>query len=146
MNTKIFHKEASMKFYNKYRLRKYFVQALPNLKDVIAIKITDKKLGEIGCITWGRIFSEIELLKILKDECFKHGFENIESIIYCYSLQDIANYPYFYERWIHFLQQDIPYKVDYKNWLIAKRQTVLDGKDIQFTGIFNNKSLSEDSR
>jgi|SRR3989339_1183899 len=124
-----------MNIYCKNKLRNYFVQAAPHLKDIIAIKFVDKKLGQGACLTWGRVFTEKELLEIIKKECFKQGFENLASIQFCYSLQDIAKYPYFYERWIYFVRQNIPYKYGYKKWVNIKKQALLEGQDIKFTGL-----------
>ena len=86
------------------------MQAAPNLKDIIAIKFIDNKLGEGACITWGRVFKKEELLDIIKTQCAKKGFKNITSIEHCGSLQSISKYPCFYEQWIYFVQQNIPYK------------------------------------
>ncbi len=67
-----------MAFYRKHKLRNYFIQASPNLKDIIAIKFIDQNMGQGACITWGRIFKEEELLEIVKVQCVKQGFENIQ--------------------------------------------------------------------
>lgn len=125
-----------MAFYHKYKLRNYFVQAMPHLNDIIAIKLFDENKGAGACITWGRIYKEKELLDIIKNQCLNLGFENLKLIEFCYSLQDIAQYPYFYEQWIYFAQQDIPYKNCYKKWVLIKRQALLDGHDIKFTGFY----------
>jgi len=123
-----------MSFYNKYRLHKYFVRAAPHLRDIIGFKFFDKKIGEAACITWGGVYKEDELLKLIKIQCVQQGFKNIELIESCYSLQEIAAYQYFYERWVYFMQQNIPYKNDYKMWLQKKQQTILNGQDIKFVG------------
>jgi len=121
-----------MRFYRKHKLRHYFVQASENIKDIIGIKFFDKKLGKGACITWGRIFNDQELLKVVQEQCVKQGFENIESMNICYSLQEIARYPYFYESWIYFVQQDIPYKYSYKKWKEEKQKALCMGKEIKF--------------
>ncbi len=130
-----------MAFYRKHKLRNYFMQATPNFKDIVAIKFFDKNLGDGACVTWGRVFKEKELLEIIKSQCLQQKFNDIQSIKHCYSLQEIAEYPYFYERWIYFIQQNIPYKYGYKKWVQTKRQALLEGQDIKFTGFFRTSML-----
>lgn len=123
-----------MSFYDKHKFHNYFIQATSHLKDIIGIKLFDKKMGQAACITWGRVYKEEELLELIKVQFIQYGFENIESIEPCYSLQEITIYPYFYEQWIYFIQKRIPYKTGYKIWLQEKRRALLGGQDIKFVG------------
>lgn len=113
------------------------MRAMPDLKDIIAIKFCDKNGKQGACITWGKIFTEQELIEIIKDQCLQQEFENVVSIAYCYSLQEVSKYPYFYERWMHFVQQDISYQHAYKKWVQRKREAILHGQDIKFMACRN---------
>lgn len=125
-----------MSFYDKHKLHNYFVKAAPSLKDIIGIQFLDKEKGRAACITWGNIYKEDELLELIKVQGAQYGFNNIEFIEYCYSLQEIAGHSYFYERWIYFVQQIIPYENGYKIWVKEKKQAIFNGQDIKFLGGF----------
>ncbi|MBP6869901.1 hypothetical protein KBC04_03400 [Candidatus Babeliales bacterium] len=124
-----------MAFYCKQKIAHYFLKnSLYSIK-MIGISFVDAKKGKGACITWGRVLEDKELLDAVRAECGRRGFNNLESIECCYSLQEIAKDSYFYESWIYFVQQDIPYKRDFKKWLKLKRQALLDGTDIKFIEI-----------
>ena len=123
-----------MSFYDKHKFDNYFVQAIPHIKDIIGVKFFDKKMGQAACITWGRVYTEETLIKLIETQCVQYGFKNIELIEICYSLQEIVVYHNFYERWAYFAQEKIPYKNDYKTWLKKKQRAILEGQDIKFLG------------
>jgi|GEM_PF-2289910 len=123
-----------MSFYDKHKLHNYFIQATPHLQDIIGIKFFDEKMGQAACMTWGKVYKEDKILELVKVKCAQYGFRNIESIEVCYSLQEITIYPFFYEQWIYFIHEHIPYKDGYKKWLLKKQEVLLHGQDIKFVG------------
>lgn len=127
-----------MAFYCKKKLYNYFVQAAPDIKDIIAFTFIDNDKVIGACMTWGKVFKEEELLKIISTQCLRQGFHNVKKIHQCYSLQEICKYPYFYERWTYFVQQNIPYKFGYKKWILAKQQAMREGQDIKFIKLQSN--------
>lgn len=127
-----------MSFYNKRKIAHYFFKfSLDQIKP-IGIIIFDSKKGYVGCITWGNIIIKDELLKTVITQCLKKGINNILSIEYCYSLQDIATFSGFHESWIYFVQQKMNLRKDSKIWLKIMQKNVLDGKSIKFLGLQDN--------
>lgn len=120
-----------MALYCKQKLSNYFIQALPDTKDIVAIKFYDGERGQGACLTWGRVFKEEKLLDVVKAACNQHGFENVVSIELCYSLQEVVKCSYFYESWIYFVQQHIPYKRGFKEWVKLKQNMLVVGYDIK---------------
>jgi len=106
------------------------------MNDIVAIKFLDKKYGDGAAITWGNVFEEKELLKVV--ECgLQDTFEvsEIISIKICDSLEEIADQPYFYECLMRFIQQSVPTKEKkYSKWLNKKKKSMKCGYDIYFNG------------
>lgn len=109
------------------------------MDDIVAIKVIDKKYGEGGFITWGRLFHIIddkELLDVIKKHYSRWG-NDLESIELCYSLNEISHIPYFYEALIRIIQEPIPFGPKYGAWVRKKQKALLEGKEIYFAGFVN---------
>lgn len=107
------------------------------MHDIVAIKVQDKKYGEGGFITWGRLYHAIndkELLEVIKKHYSRWG-SDLESIELCYSLQEISHLPYFYESLIRFTPEfPIPSGEEYKIWAKQKKSSLDKGHEISFCG------------
>jgi hypothetical protein len=70
------------------------------MNDIIAIQVKDRKKGKAAFITWGRVFDRLDTSVVerkIADAAEKFGLRDITSISICDSLQDVAQYPFFYE-------------------------------------------------
>lgn len=111
------------------------------MEDIVGIRIKDSIKGEGAFITWGRLFDAVDdtkLLNIIKDQASLWGIYHLETIELCYSLQEIADQPYFHECLIKFIQEPIPYGEGYDLWKSKKKRALKKGKDIYFTGFMND--------
>lgn len=109
------------------------------MEHLVGIKVKDKVLGEIGFVTWGRIFDPVdddELLAAVKKNLKKFGIFEPESMEVCYSLQDVSEFLYFYEAIFEFSKNKFPDTgAEYKKWRAKKKKAILQGEDIYSLGL-----------
>ena len=71
------------------------------MEHIVGIKIYDQDVGELACMTWGRIFHPVDerkLLNIVHAHLPKFGIVHISETHLCNSLQEIKNHPPFTKR------------------------------------------------
>ena len=108
------------------------------MEDLIGIKVKDKILGEVGLITWGRIFRSVDeskLLEVIKNNLSQFGITEPYSVEVCYTLQEVSSFPYFYEALFDFSQRIIPDGKKYKPWQRKMAKALLQGEEIYFLGL-----------
>jgi hypothetical protein len=108
------------------------------LEDVVGIKVSDKKNGSFGFMTWGRLWSPVdgeELIAAIRPfVTLYHGVKEPVAFALCGTLQEIRSAPYFYEAIIDFGRQRIPEGDRYKKWQKKMRKEVADGRHLYFVG------------
>lgn len=107
------------------------------MDDIIAIKVKDKKCGNVAFLTWGRIFDRLDTSAICRHvgrAAAQFGVAQIKSITVCDSLQEVAHYPYFFEALIRISWQPAPFGKAYKTWVTRKKAEIKAGKAVYFLG------------
>ena len=108
------------------------------MEDIIAIKVLDKKKGEAAFLTWGRVFDRVDpahIEKVLTRFLPKYGLNDVAKVTVCWSLKDVASYPYFFEKLVFFAWKPIPFGKRYKSWAFKMKRAISSGKEIYFLGI-----------
>jgi hypothetical protein len=108
------------------------------MEHVVGIKVYDKVVGEVGFITWGRIFHPVdmqELCEIVQLHLPKFGIQESKEIQVCNTLQEVACFPYFYEGFFEFCQKIIPEGKQYKSWQKEREKALKKGEEIYFLGL-----------
>lgn len=108
------------------------------MENLVGIIVKDKNFGEVGFVTWGRVFDRVDpepLLEAIKLNLKIFGIKELESIEVCDTLQEVSGFPYFYEAIFKFARDIIPKNMLYENWCKKKRQAILEGEDIYFLGL-----------
>ena len=108
------------------------------MEHIVGIKVHDKVFGEVGFITWGRIFDRVDsdfLLKAINQHLDKFGITTPTSIELCDTLQELSAHPYFYEALFAFAQKTIPFGKSYQAWRNKKKKALERGEDIYFLGL-----------
>lgn len=108
------------------------------MEDIIGIKVVVKKVGEVGFITWGRIFHPVDtvpICSIIKKYASKCGFVDLQSVELCETLQEVSEYPYFYEALFEFSQHKIPADRGYVEWQKSMQKKIEQGQEIYFLGL-----------
>lgn len=112
------------------------------MEHLVGIKIKDKLLGEVGFITWGRLFHPVDekpLLDAVAMHAAKFGIFHLEDIALCNTLLEVSSLPYFYEALFEFSQKTIPDSKKYKAWCATKRKKIKQGEEIYFLGLNNDQ-------
>jgi len=108
------------------------------MEDVVAIKITDRKKGQVAFLTWGRVFDRTDpkpLEKAVANGVKHFGFVNVISIAVCDSLQEVRACEYFFEGLIAISWRPIRFKKNtYKPWAEKMRKSIARGKELYFLG------------
>ena len=107
------------------------------MDDIIAVEVKDGKRGNAAFLTWGRVFDRIDpdiIENKIAAAAPRFGLHNIKSVQVCWSLQEVARYPYFYEALVAFSWKPIPFGKGYKAWAAKKRKEISAGKEIYFLG------------
>ena len=106
------------------------------MDDIVALKVTDKNCGQAAFITWGRIFGAVDsqsLIKVVSKHLHHFGILQPEELELCYCLQDVKDFPNFYEALIYFAQRPIRFGVrSYPAWAKERKQAMLKGNEIYF--------------
>ncbi len=116
------------------------------MEDIIAIKVLDKKKGEAAFLTWGRVLDRVDpapMEKMLAKFLPKYGLNNVIKVSVCWSLKDVASYPYFFEKLVFFAWNPIPFGKRYKSWASRMKRAISAGEEIYFLGV---KKRSEPRR
>lgn len=103
----------------------------------IAIKAVDKSGRTHFFLTWGRVFDAVEddsLLAAVRPNLSTWGVDPDSSLEVCYTLQEAAAEPYFYEGLFGMAQERIPFGPKYKAWQSRKRKQITKGKEIWYLG------------
>jgi hypothetical protein len=107
------------------------------MEDLIALEVVDKKRGRAAFLTWGRLFDRVDTSQIeavVTAAIKKFGFSEILSIRVCDSLQEVASYRYFFEKFFLFSREPIPFGPKYKIWAAKKRRALKAGREIALIG------------
>lgn len=89
------------------------------MEDIVAIKVVEESGRDHFFLTWGRIFDPVDpesLLAVVRPKLPRWGVHKARSLEVCYSLQDAASEPYFYEALFMMAQERIPFGPKYKSW------------------------------
>lgn len=99
---------------------------------IVAIKFK-RSDGKIGAyLTWGRIFDSLEDTELL--EIVKNKFKNLEPRL-CRTLQEVSQFPYFYEGLWTFSQEYRPMEGEEAlKWKKKKAEEMKRGSDFYLLG------------
>lgn len=70
------------------------------MEEIVGCEIVDKSRGPCAFVTWGRLPGydlEDDLIDLIKGNASTFGICKIESIRITETLQDVSQYPYFFE-------------------------------------------------
>jgi hypothetical protein len=112
------------------------------MEHIVGIKVNDKNLGEVGFLTWGRIFHPVDselLLDTVQKHFSKFGIYYAETVVLCDTLQEISHFPYFYEGLFEFSQKIIPEGKKYRIWQESIMKALEKGEEIYFLGVLPEK-------
>jgi|SRR6266850_1197486 len=109
------------------------------MDDIVAIRVSDKKKGNVAFLTWGRVFdsTDPQPLKnaVASAVAKRFGLRDIVSIEICESLQDVTRHKYFFEALIAVSSKPIPYgRRTYKPWAAKMRREIKNGKALYSLG------------
>ncbi len=108
------------------------------MEHLVGIKVKDKIFGNVGFITWGRVFHPVDpqpLLNVIIKYAPKFGISNVESIELCDTLQEVSSFLYFHEAIFEFAQKIIPDGKQYKIWQKNMQRAIERGEEIYFLGL-----------
>jgi hypothetical protein len=111
------------------------------MDDVVAVEVGLTDGGSRYFLTWGRIQDAVDpqavcdLVLVAARRCALGGEPTTARL--CDTLReaaDSASAPYFYECYLGFARQSIPYGDEYESWREQKADAMADGREIAYCG------------
>jgi hypothetical protein len=108
------------------------------MEDVVAVEVELDNGQRRYFVTWGRIQSSTDpepLEKLILSQCrrFRLGGEPLRARV-CWSLQEAAKAPFFFEALFGMAQTQIPFGDGYEAWQKERLSAMRDGKEIRYLG------------
>ena len=75
------------------------------MDDVVAVIVTDGKRGEVGFLSWGRVFDPVdptELANAIRAAVRRFGLNDVTDVRVCGRLGDASDFEYFFEGLLSF--------------------------------------------
>ena len=107
------------------------------MEDWVAIEVRTEAGRTAYFVTWGRIQDPVdpkplEELALKAATGFSLGSRPVSARV-CFSLQEAADQPYFYEALLDFARRSIPHE-GYHEWREAMRAAMAQGHEFYFLG------------
>ncbi len=108
------------------------------MEDIVAVEVTLENGAHRYFITWGRIQHPVdpeplEQLVLRHSVDWDLGEKPIKARV-CWSLQEAAREPYFYECFFSISQQTIPFGEHYVSWKAEMNKKMQGGKEFYYLG------------
>jgi hypothetical protein len=106
------------------------------MEDVVGIRTVGES-PEAAFMTWGRIFDPVDgvtLITVIRRHLPAFGIGESVELAVCDTLQEVSNFPYFYEALLSFAMRRIPYGDGYEAWRQRMAEALARGEEIDFLG------------